>query len=309
MQTDRSDWTHTCQATSSQNMDQRRILAFLHEHFEPYRVNPAAAQSRTLITGYYEPLLQGSLTSSDHFRYPVHRVPEDMLRIELGVQVQGTDPRGRLENRRVLPYWTRRDIDQGKARTPQPIAWVADPVDLFFLHVQGSGRIQLTDGSFVSVGFADHNGHPYRSIGRVLIDEGAISREEISMQAIRAWLRQNPERSMPLLHHNPRYIFFRELDPLRSPLGSAGVVLTPWRSVATDPASIPTGTPVFLQTRNPLSDEPITILTVAQDRGAAIKGPARIDLFFGFGQDAELLAGHMKEQGNLYIFLPKQPGP
>jgi membrane-bound lytic murein transglycosylase A len=179
-------------------------------------------------------------------------------------------------------------------------------VELFFLHVQGSGRIQLPDGGIVRVGYADHNGHPYRSIGRALVDRGELPLSKASMQGIKAWARDNPEKLPALLAENPGFVFFRELTGDASgPLGSLNVPLTPRRSIAVDPASVPLGAPVYLATTWPNTTTPLNRLMMAQDTGSAIKGGVRADFFWGFGDDAGKLAGRMKQAGSMWVLLPK----
>ena len=189
------------------------------------------------------------------------------------------------------------------------LAWVDDPVDAFFLHVQGSGRLRLHDGRLLRLGYAGQNGHPYRAVGRPLIDSGAIPREAMSMQAIRAWLATAPPgEAAALMRHNPSYVFFRVLDglaPGEGPPGALGVPLTPGRSLAVDPAFVPFGAPVFAATRDPLDGAPMRRLLHAQDTGGAIRGPARGDLFWGWGEAAAARAGLMREAAELFVLVPR----
>jgi membrane-bound lytic murein transglycosylase A len=220
--------------------------------------------------------------------------------------------RGRLEGRRVVPYYDRGQIESGKAPVRgREIAWVDDPIDLFFLQIQGSGRIQLEDGKMLRVGFADQNGHPYRSIGRWLVERGELPLEKASMQGIKAWARQNRERLMELLNHNARYVFFRELPgDLPGPLGALGVPLTAERSVAIDPRFIPLGAPVYISTTWPNSTKPLNRLMLAQDTGGAIQGAVRADFFWGYGPDAAREAGRMKQSARMWTLLPNgYPAP
>ncbi|MBB5021194.1 murein transglycosylase A [Desulfurispira natronophila] len=300
-----AQWREICQlAQEEESPSEGEVRSFLQEHLQPFRV-PAPSGTH-LATGYYEPLLEASLQPSSQYPHPVHSLPQDLLRLNFPPGSDGVALRGRLDGRSVEPYWSRQQIDAGRATTAEPLAWAKDPVDLFFLHIQGSGRLQLSDGTTMAVGFHDHNGHPYRSIGSVLIRWGEIPRDQMSMQAIRTWLAENPQRRQELFHHNPRYIFFRKLAADKSPVGSAGVPLTPLRSIAVDREHIPMGTPVFIQTSHPVSAEPINTLTIAQDTGAAIKGPGRIDLFCGHGDEAEILAGHLRHPTQVYLLLPRQ---
>jgi membrane-bound lytic murein transglycosylase A len=215
--------------------------------------------------------------------------------------------RGRLEGNRVVPYFDRAEIDNGG----QPLAgnelfWVEDPVELFFLHIQGSGRIRLENGELVMVNYANQNGHLYKSIGKLLLERDAMTRAQMSMQNIRLWVEQNPEAGRKLLDENPSYVFFRELEPgVESPPGALGVPLTAERSIAVDRRTIPLGAPVFLSTTWPSSEQPLRRLMVAQDTGGAIKGQVRADFFWGMGDEAGALAGRMKQSGRMWVFLPR----
>src|SRR5690606_29240563 len=221
--------------------------------------------------------------------------------------------RGRLEGTKVVPYYSRADLGRADARaaadTPV-LAWADDPVDAFFLEIQGSGRLQLRDGSTMRVGYADQNGHPYRAIGKTLIDRGALSREQVTAPAIRRWLQENPAAAPGVMNTNPSLVFFRQLpppaDPTLGPPGSLGVPLTPLRSIAVDRSRIPLGSLVYLQTTHPVSGQPLERLMVAQDTGGAIRGTKRADLFWGFGVDAALAAGTMKAPARTGVLEPRQ---
>jgi membrane-bound lytic murein transglycosylase A len=267
-----------------------------------------------LITGYYEPLLLGSRTRSERFRYPLYGVPDDMLMVDLGdvyPQFKGMHIRGRLQGKKVLPYYNRAEIDAGEAPMQgHELFWVENTVELFFLQIQGSGRIQLEDGKRVKIGYAEQNGHPYVSIGRKLIDMGEMKPEEASMQGIKNWAEKNPEKLSVLLGQNPSFVFFRELpDTLSAPLGSLGVPLTNEYSIAVDTHTIPLGVPVFLATTQPNSNEPLNRLMFAQDTGGAIRGAVRADFFWGFGEYAGIKAGSMKQQGRMWVLFPKGTEP
>jgi membrane-bound lytic murein transglycosylase A len=271
-------------------------------------------KGEVLFTGYYEPLLKGRRSTSPDCRYPIFGRPEDLLSIDLGAfaeKYKGEKLIGRVQNGVVVPYFDRRDIDEagalyGKA---QPLAWVNDPVELFFLHVQGSGRVLLEDGQTLVVGYDTSNGRPYRSIAQLLIEEGRISREEMSMQRIRDYLNQHPGEIQRVLNHNPSYIFFK-ITP-DGPLGSLNVKLTPGRSVALDRRIFPASALTFVTTQKPLSDSMGKITSwvdcrrfmLNQDTGGAITGAGRADLFWGSGPYAELAAGHLKHPGKLYFLV------
>ena len=263
------------------------------------------------ITGYYEPLLNGSREQSGQYRYPLYGVPEDLLVVDLGAvypQLKGMRLRGKLVGNRIVPYHDRAQLDDDQQLLEgAELLWVDSPVDVFFLHVQGSGLVQLADGSVVAVGYAEQNGHPYQSIGRALIEMGELQPEEVTLFSIREWLHSNPERMYEVLAQNPSYVFFNLKDtPEDGPVGSLNVVLTPRRSIAVDRNVIPLGAPVWLQTTLPNEDRsPLNQLMLAQDTGGAIKGHVRADVFWGRGGEAEEMAGLMKQPGELFVLLPR----
>lgn len=303
-------WRSICTlAQQSEKPDRETARRFFELHFTPYQLVNSDGTSEGLITGYYEPLLRGSRRASERYRHPLYAVPDDLLVIDLAdvyPEIKGMRLRGRLEGRRVVPYYDRAQIESGNATVRgREIAWVDDPIDLFFLQIQGSGRIQLEDGQTLRVGFADQNGHPYRSIGRWLVERGELPLEKASMQGIKAWARQNQGRLAELLNHNARYVFFRELPgELPGPLGALGVPLTAQRSVAVDPRFVPLGAPVYIATTWPNSTKPLNRLMLAQDTGGAIRGAVRADFFWGFGADAAREAGRMKQSARMWVLLP-----
>jgi len=308
------------------------IAAFLGAHFDVWRLlaqtreDPAAnaAESRWiqlsergLITGYYEPLLAGSRTRDARFPVPLHRRPDDLLIVDLASlhpELAGRRVRGRLvespQGRRVVPYFARAELDG--ALDGLELLWVDDAIEAFFLQIQGSGRVRFADGSQVRVGYADTNGHPYRSIGRVLIERGDLTFEQASMQGIQAWARAHPQRLAALLNENPSYVFFRELplgDPDAGPLGALGVPLTPGYSLAADPQFVPPGAPVVIDTAHPSSGAPLARLALVQDTGGAIRGPIRFDFFWGFGRGAGEHAGRQRHEVSAWLLLPKGVSP
>ncbi|MCX8102655.1 MAG: MltA domain-containing protein [Geminicoccaceae bacterium] len=312
-----ADWQAICAALSAPFADAAGARRALEERFRPWLATDRGG-SEGLFTGYFEPLLEGALAPDPVYRYPLYGRPEDLVTVELGrfdPSLEGRRIAGRVERGRLVPYPTRAEIDGGAlAGRGLELAWVADPVALFFLHVQGSGRIRLAEGGELRVGYADQNGHPYRAIGRELVEMGALAREEVSMQRIAAWLAANPERTFELLHKNPSYVFFRrlELEPgAPGPPGSQGVPLTPGRSLAVDRRFVPLGVPLWLDTIAPFpeGEGPLRRLVVAQDTGGAIRGPVRGDLFWGSGPEAEHAAGHMKSRGRYWLLLPKGLDP
>ena len=294
------------------------VRIFFETHFSPYRVAAADGNDVGLVTGYYEPLLAGSRTSSARFRVPLYAPPDDLLTIDLASlipELKDKRVRGRVEGRKVVPYWPRTDIEKGAAPlADKALVHVADPVEAFFLEIQGSGRIELADGSVIRVNYADQNGHPYKSIGRVLIDRGDLPLSRASMQGIRAWGEANPDKLRALLDENPSYVFFREVPAplpgtldaqIDGPIGTLGVPLLAGRTIAVDARVIPLGAPVFLATTMPLTTTPLTRLTLAQDTGGAIRGTVRADFFWGFGPAAGREAGRMRQDGRMWLLWPK----
>ncbi len=308
----RPQWQPVCaQAAALEHASEAEVRAFFEDNFIPHQVSQSNGSTEGLLTGYYVPDLKGSRTASADYPFPLYQRPDDMLTIDLSdvyPDLGNYRLRGRVEGTRVIPYWNRADIDSStQLLAGQELFWVADPVELFFLHVQGSGRILLNNGERVMVGYADQNGHPYRSIGKYLIDRGAMTRDQMSMQNIRAWVRNNPGEMGSLLNQNPSYVFFRELDSdVQSPPGALGVPLTPGRSLAVDRRYVPLGAPVFVETSWPNSDQPLQRLMVAQDTGGAIKGRIRGDFFWGMGDQAGEQAGRMKQSAKFWVLLPKE---
>ena len=306
----RSAWREVCTAASRISAaDPQAVRTFFERHFRPWQIATGERAVGGLITGYYEPLLRGSRTPSSRYRHPLYRVPEDMVSVELGdiyPELKNMRLRGRVDGRRIVPYHDRSQIDGAQAPLRgQELVWVDDAVDLFFLHIQGSGRIALDDGRTLRVGYADQNGYPYRSIGRLLVERGELSLEQASMQGIKAWAKANPQRLAALLNSNASYVFFRELPDVGSgPPGSLGVPLTPERSIAVDPRYVPLGAPVYISTTWPNSSRPLNRLTLAQDTGGAIRGAVRADFFWGHGEAAAREAGRMKQPLRMWVLLP-----
>ena len=305
-------WQEVCHlANNSRNLSDSEVREFFESHFEVRPVYAEGGVSQGLITGYYEPLLKGSWEPSEEFRYPLYGVPKDLLIVDLGgiyPQLKNMRLRGKLDGNKVVPYYDRAQLnDDQDLLQGTEILWVNSLVDVFFLHVQGSGRVQLTDGSTTAVGYAEQNGHPYQSIGKVLIEMGEMEKEEVTLFTIKDWLKSNPSRLLELLSKNPSYIFFELRDnQADGPLGSLNVVLTPQRSIAVDRNVIPLGAPVWLQTTLPDEKQsPLNKLMLAQDTGGAIRGHVRADVFWGRGDEAEKMAGLMKQQGKLFVLLPK----
>jgi len=296
-----------------------QLYRYVREHFIFLRP-PARRGKKPLFTGYYEATLEGSRSADPDYPYPIYKTPGDLVTVDLR-RFYFYDPalripplvRGRLEGNTLVPYYSREEIDTLKAFN-QPdlvLAWVRDPIRRFFLHIQGSGRILLTDGSVLRVNYAQANGHPYRAIGRWFIEQGILTAGEISMQSIRRYLRSHPWEMEDIFNTNPSYVFFREVP--QGPLGALGVPVTPYRSIATDLRLFPRGILGFIDIPLPRFDargEPggerrLTCFVLNQDTGGAIKSPYRVDLFCGTGPEAEQTAGHLKTPGHLYFLIKK----
>lgn len=308
-----SEWRPLCAAASRVRPgDDSGARYFFESWFAPYQAT-SDGNPDGLFTGYYEIELRGARARGGSYRVPIYALPKDLITVELGrfdARLQGRRLSGRVAGDKLVPYETRAQIEKGGLAGRAPVLlWVDDPVKAFFLHVQGSGRVIMEDGQVVRLGFAGRNGHAYVSIGRELIRGGIIAREDMSMQAITGWLRAHPGEGAALMSRNPSYIFFRVIEG-ESPVGAQGVVLTPGRSLAVDPDWVPLGLPVWLDTVDPLSPaRPLRRLVVAQDTGAAIKGPVRGDLFWGSGRDAAERAGRMRKSGSYYLLLPRSSAP
>lgn len=277
-----ADWEGPCAAAATVADDDEAARGYFATWFAAFAVaNGGGAEG--MFTGYFEPELRGARHEGGAYRFPLYRPPPDLPADD--------------------PYLSRAEIDGGAlSGRGLEILWLDDAVDAFFLHVQGSGRVRLGNGDVVRAGFAGHNGHEYVAIGRVLVDEGELALEDVSLQSIRAWLRAHPVRTAAIMARNPRYIFFRELDGA-GPIGAGGVALTPGRSLAVDRAYVPLGLPVWLDTTWPGTKRPLRRLVIAQDTGRAIVGPIRGDLFWGPGAEAEDQAGHMRERGRYFLLL------
>ena len=306
------------------------IRAYWVAHFEVWLVNPLDASGAALrgrLTGYYEPELVGSRHRTATYNVPLARAPADLLTIDLSAampELAGLRLRGRLaddpttKRKQVLPYWTRAELTQNQNQRLHglELLWVADPVEAFFLQVQGSGRVKLAEGKdkgrIVRLGYADTNGHPYRSIGRWLVEQGELLPDQASLAGIQEWARTHPKRINEMLNQNPSYVFFRELplgDANAGPLGALGMALTAGFSVAVDPVYTPLGAPVVLSSTHPGTRAALTRMVFAQDTGSAIRGPARVDLYWGTGRNAGDLAGRSRDEATVWMLLPKGVDP
>lgn len=310
----KSDWREPC--TLARDVDgrsEKAVRVFFEAFFVPHQVfNPDGSDSG-LVTGYYEPLLRGSRKRGGPYQTPLHRAPDDLLTVDMAglyPELKNMRLRGRLVGNKIVPYFSRAEMTTANALSGKELLWVDDPVEAFFLQVQGSGRVHLGDSKeTVRVAYADQNGHPYKSIGRYLVDKGEMTLDQASAQSIKAWFVANPARQQELLNANPSYVFFKEEklhDPNKGPKGALGVPLTAQRSIAVDPQFIPLGVPVFLATSHPGKEtQPLQRLMMAQDTGGAIRNAVRADYFWGFGSEAGEKAGKMKQRGAMWALLPK----
>jgi len=300
-------WGAPCATATNVPQDATAIRAFLKEQLQVYGLRSSSGNANGLITGYYEPVYPGSLTQTPAANVPIYGVPEDMIIVSLESiypELKGKRLRGRLEGRVLKPYDDAATIGTQGVKAPV-VAWLTDPMDLQFLQIQGSGRVQLADGRQLRIAYADQNGHPYRPIGRWLVEQGELKKEEVTMGAISTWAKANPTRIPELLASNPSYVFFtRNPDSNEGPRGSLNVPLTSGYSVAVDRKVIPLGSLLWLSTTRP-DGTPLVRPVAAQDTGGAITGEVRADLFWGTGDAAGHLAGDMKQQGQIWMLWPK----
>ena len=300
----------------SRNPDPALLKKEIKKHFLIYRARGRAGNNRVLFTGYFEPVYEGSLVPDEKHPYPIYKKPDDLVKIDLSPfreEFKGKSIIARIDGKKVIPYFSRRQIELEKALFGRQleVAWLKDPIDVTFLHIQGSGRLKLPDGRTINVGYMASNGRPYMSIGRYMIEEGYLKREEVSMQSIRRYLSENPDIMNKVLNYNPSYVFFRILG--NGPLGNINVPLTAGRSLALDYRLFPKGALCFIKTKKPVVNEsgeitgwvPFSRFVLNQDTGGAIRGAGRADLFWGSGEYAELAAGHMKHDGDLYVLIKK----
>lgn len=301
-------WHKPCLSIPNGAVNDDEAQDYFEKWFQPYLVfGPDGSEG--LFTGYFEAELTGSLRRENPSQTPIYGVPNDHITVDLArfdPKLAGRKLAGMVEKNKLIPYHTRLDIATGALKgKAEKIAWADDLIDLYILHVQGSGRVRLRDGSVMRIGFAAHNGHDYRSIGQVLIARGQLRRNHASWPHIRRWIEENQDQARALLAENARFIFFRTTDN-KGPIGAQGVPLTAGRSMAVDKRYIPIGAPLWIVTHWPTDkSRPLRKLVVAQDTGAAIKGPVRGDYFWGFGKRALKLAGTMKSAGRYFVLLPR----
>jgi membrane-bound lytic murein transglycosylase A len=296
-----ADWRTVCGSATG---DAR---SFFERNFTPFAVTGGDGPSSVNFTGYYEPEIRGHRSHQGAFQTPVYGLPSDLVRADLGLfnaKLKGEHISGKVDGHALVPYADRAEINAKGISTAPVLFYTADPAAFFFLQIQGSGRVMFDDGGTTRIGYAGDNGQVYTAIGRTLIADGALKREEVSLQSIRAWLKANPDRAAQVMETNRSYIFFAETPPGDTglgPKGSLGVNLTPLASLAVDPRIHALGVPMYVAADGP---DPVHGVLVAQDTGGAIRGPVRGDIFFGFGADAERRAGVMKGAGALYVLLP-----
>lgn len=289
----------------------------IKKHFNIYRAAGRVGKKEVLFTGYFEPIYDARIEPDNEYKYPVYHLPDDLMKINLSdfsSRYKGENIIARLEGSKVVPYFNREEIEDREVLKDKKIeiAWLKDPLDVAFLHIQGSGRLRLADGTFISVGYRSSNGRAYKSIGKYLIEKEYMTREEMSMQGIRKFLSEHPDMINEVLNYNPSYIFFRILE--NGPIGNIGVPVTPGRTIALDSRLFPKGALCFIECEKPVVNssgeiekwQKFSRFMINQDTGGAIKGAGRADIFWGSGEYAELAAGHMKQEGKLYILIKKQ---
>jgi len=307
-----ADWLAPCGALRNLDAaDSAAARAYFESWFQPFQAEGADGKAEGLFTGYYEAELDGARAAQGKYRVPLYARPDDLLAIDLGPfdpELAGRRIWARFDGARLVPYWSRREIEQGAMGAhAKPLLWVEDAVDAHILSIQGSGRVTLPDGTSVRVGFDGTNGKQFVGLSRILLDAGKIAPGQTTMPEVRAWLEAHAAEAPALMDRNPRYIFFRTIEGA-GPIGAEGVALTPLRSLAIDPRFVPLGVPVWLATTAP-DGAALRRLLVAQDAGAAIKGPMRGDIFWGSGESAFERAGRMKSSGTLFLLLPRRRSP
>jgi membrane-bound lytic murein transglycosylase A len=306
-----ADWQPLCEDVLTLPPEHSVLRAFMEQNFTPYQILNNKEETG-LFTGYYEASLKGSQIRQDPFTTPLHLRPPELVMVDLGQfrdELKGQRIAGKVENGNLTPFDPRADIESGALEGRElELVWVDSTIDAFFLHIQGSGIVEMDDGSTLRVGYAAQNGHPYFAIGKALIERGHVPKEEMSMQAIRSWLDANPDQADEIMQLNASYVFFRQLDG-DGPIGAQGVELTPERSLAVDRKWMPLGVPIFLETEvagasSTSPPRPFRKLMMAQDTGGAIRGPVRGDVFWGYGDHAYEMSGAMKNDGRYWILLP-----
>lgn len=304
-------WKKVCDlAEDIKEPSDENIKNYFKKYFNLYSATNMDGSDTGTITGYYQPILKGSKVKTSHYKVPLYTTPKDLITVDLSEvypELKAKRLRGKLAGNKLIPYLSRAEIDgQGSPLAGNEIVWVEDPVEAFFLEIQGSGIIQLDNGEAMQIGYADQNGYPFKAIGSTLVQKKEITLAEASMEGIKNWARKNITKLREFLNMNASYVFFRKLpNDLPGPIGALGVSIEAERSVAIDPKFIPLGAPIFLSTTQPNTSEPLERLMVAQDTGGAIRGGVRADFYWGSGDEAGRKAGSMKQQGKIWILLPR----
>lgn len=304
-------WKKVCDlADDIKEPSDENIKNYFKKYFNLYSATNMDGSDTGTITGYYQPILKGSKVKTSHYKVPLYTTPKDLITVDLSdvyPELKSKRLRGKLAGNKLIPYLSRAEIDgQGSPLAGNEIAWVEDPVEAFFLEIQGSGIIQFDNGEAMQIGYADQNGYPFKAIGSTLVQKKEITMAEASMEGIKNWARKNITKLREFLNMNASYVFFRKLpNDLPGPIGALGVSIEAERSVAIDPKFIPLGAPVFLSTTQPNTSEPLERLMVAQDTGGAIRGGVRADFYWGSGDEAGRKAGSMKQQGKIWTLLPR----
>ncbi len=304
-------WKKVCDLTDSiKEPSNENIQNYFKKYFNVYTATNLDGSDTGMITGYYQPILKGSKVKTAQYKVPLYTTPKDLITVDLSEvypELKSKRLRGKLAGNKLVPYLSRAEIDgQGSPLAGNEIVWVEDPVEAFFLEIQGSGIIHFDNGDIMQIGYADQNGYPFKAIGSTLIQKKEITMAEASMEGIKNWARKNINKLREFLNINASYVFFRKLpDDLPGPIGALGVSIEAERSVAIDPKFIPLGAPIFLSTTQPNTTDPLERLMVAQDTGGAIRGGVRADFYGGSGYEAGRKAGSMKQQGKIWTLLPK----
>ena len=304
-------WKKVCDlAEDIKEPSDENIKNYFKKYFNLYSATNLDGSDTGTITGYYQPILKGSKVKTSHYKVPLYTTPKDLITVDLSEvypELKSKRLRGKLAGNKLIPYLSRAEIDgQASPLAGNEIVWVEDPVEAFFLEIQGSGIIQFDNGEAMQIGYADQNGYPFKAIGSTLVQKKEITMAEASMEGIKNWARKNITKLRDFLNMNASYVFFRKLpNDLPGPIGALGVSIEAERSVAIDPKFIPLGAPIFLSTTQPNASEPLERLMVAQDTGGAIRGGVRADFYWGSGDEAGRKAGSMKQQGKIWTLLPR----
>jgi len=298
--------TNTCDKLNSLKNNKKKFFNHFKKHFSPWLIKNSN-QNYGKLTGYYEPIINGSFNKSDKYKYPLYGKPDDLIIVKIDKtypELKGKKVRGRIQNNLLIPYYTRKEIESGKNPSIRPIAWAEDKVDIFFLQIQGSGKLKLPNDNIIKLNYDAHNGHPYTSIGRILIKEHGLSIADVSMNKIKKWINSNPRMGNELMERNKSFVFFKISENSDDgPTGSIGYPLTPLRSIAIDPMKNPMGFLYFINTLNPKYHN-ISRFVFAEDTGSAIKGQIRFDFFWGSGKKSGLNAGKTNEMVQGWVILP-----